>query len=241
MDENFEVVFWPIAFDGKVKDVEALPDGAITLMLVNGGIRTSENEEMAKLLRRKSKILVAFGSCATEGCIPGMANFSSQEDIFKAAYDTPSTNNPDGVWPQPKFQMPEGEIHIPEFYPALRTLEQVVPGGLLRTRLPTGIPSDCRHHRSGNRCAQGECKLTSRLVQPLELEILLFVMSVHVLEMLSRSKASNASRKLNTSIRSCVCWSREFHAMDLPPAAGVPLAAQLLARNVLGATVRQKG
>jgi F420-non-reducing hydrogenase small subunit len=127
VDENFEVVFWPIAFDGKVKDVEALPDGSITLMLINGGIRTSENEEMAKLLRRKSKILVAFGSCATEGCIPGLANFSSQDDIFKAAYDTPSTNNPDGVWPQPKFMMPEGEIHIPEFYPSLRTLEQVVP------------------------------------------------------------------------------------------------------------------
>ena len=53
VDENFEIVFWPIAMDGKVKDVEALPDGSITLMLINGGIRTSENEEMAKLLTTK--------------------------------------------------------------------------------------------------------------------------------------------------------------------------------------------
>lgn len=127
VDENFEIVFWPVAMDGKVKDVEALPDGAITLMLINGGIRTSDNEEMAKLLRRKSKIVVAFGSCATEGCIPGLANFSSTEDIFKAAYDSPTTNNPDKIRPQPNYQMPEGEIHIPEFYPAVRTLDQVIP------------------------------------------------------------------------------------------------------------------
>jgi F420-non-reducing hydrogenase small subunit len=127
VDENFELVFWPVAMDGKVKDVEALPDEAITLMLINGGIRTSENEEMAKLLRRKSKILVAFGSCATEGCIPGLANLSSVDEIFSAAYDSPSTVNPDKIRPQPKFQMPEGEIHIPEFYPTLRTLDQVVP------------------------------------------------------------------------------------------------------------------
>ena len=29
---------------------------------------------MAKLLRKKSKTLVAFGSCAQEGCVPGLAN-----------------------------------------------------------------------------------------------------------------------------------------------------------------------
>lgn len=126
VDENFEIVFWPVAMDGKVKDVEALQDGEITLTLINGGIRTSENAEMARLLRKKSKIVVAFGSCATEGCIPGLANFSSVDDVFMAAYDSPSTVNPDGIRPVPNTQMPEGEIHIPEFYPSLRTLEQVV-------------------------------------------------------------------------------------------------------------------
>ena len=71
VDANFEVVFWPVAMDAKYKDVEAMPDDSILLTLFNGGIRNSENEEIAHLLRRKSQILVAFGSCATEGCIPG--------------------------------------------------------------------------------------------------------------------------------------------------------------------------
>ena len=63
--------FWPVAMDAKYKDVEAMPDGSILLTLFNGGIRNTENEEIAHLLRRKSQILVAFGSCASEGCIPG--------------------------------------------------------------------------------------------------------------------------------------------------------------------------
>ena len=77
VDANFEVVFWPVAMDAKYKDVEAMADGAITLCLFNGSIRNSENEEMAHLLRRKSKVLVAFGSCACEGRIPGLANLYS--------------------------------------------------------------------------------------------------------------------------------------------------------------------
>jgi F420-non-reducing hydrogenase small subunit len=127
VDANFDVVFWPVAMDAKYKDVEAMADGEITLTLINGGIRNDENEHLAKLLRQKSQILVSFGSCAEEGCIPGLANFSTEQQIFDAAYDTISTDNPQGVRPQPSWQAPEGEIHIPTFYPVLRPVTQVVP------------------------------------------------------------------------------------------------------------------
>ncbi len=124
----FDIVFWPAAMDFKYKDVEALEDSSIELCLYNGAIRTSENEAMARLLRRKSKILVAFGSCAVEGCIPGLANFTTREAILEWVYQkSPSTVNPDGVRPQPRLQAPEGELEIPEFYEEVRTLGQVVP------------------------------------------------------------------------------------------------------------------
>jgi len=113
--------------DGKYKDVEEMADGSITLTLFSGGIRNSENEELAHLLRRKSQILVAFGSCASEGCIPGLANLSSPKAIFDASYDTVSTVNPEHTWPQPSFSAPEGELHLPKFYPVLKTLDQIVP------------------------------------------------------------------------------------------------------------------
>lgn len=127
VDANFEVAFWPVAMDAKYKDVEALPDKSILLTLFNGSIRNKENEEIAHLLRRKSQILVAFGSCATEGCIPGLANFSSRQDIFNTVYQSVSTDNPQGIRPEYNYETPEGTIHIPEFYPVLKTLDQVIP------------------------------------------------------------------------------------------------------------------
>ncbi len=73
-----------------------MADGEIDVCLFNGGIRTSEQEYMAQLLRRKSKVLVAFGSCASEGCIPGLGNLHSRQAIFDNSYqETASTENPD--------------------------------------------------------------------------------------------------------------------------------------------------
>ena len=126
VDANFDVAFWPVAMDAKYKDVEAMEDGSILLTLFNGGIRNDENEEIAKLLRRKSAILVAFGSCATEGCIPGLANLSPAREVVETAYHTVSTENPDNIYPQANYEMPEGVIHIPTMTSRVKTLEEVV-------------------------------------------------------------------------------------------------------------------
>ncbi len=74
--EHADLVFWPIALDFKYKDVENMPDENIDVTLFNGAIRNTENEHIAKLLRKKTKVLVAYGSCAHMGGIPGLANFS---------------------------------------------------------------------------------------------------------------------------------------------------------------------
>lgn len=123
----FDIVFWPCATDGKVRDVERLADGEIDVCLFNGSIRTSEQEYMAQLLRRKSKVLVAFGSCAQEGGIPGLANDSTKEQIFAAAYNNAqSTENPQNIRPQPESKVCEGTLHLPLFYENVRTLDQTV-------------------------------------------------------------------------------------------------------------------
>jgi len=126
VDANFDVVFWPVAMDAKYKDVEAMEDGSILLTLFNGGIRNDENEHIAKLLRKKTKILVAFGSCANEGCIPGLANLSDSREIVHTAFNTVTTENPHGIYPMTSYDVPEGEIHIPTILPILKTLDQVV-------------------------------------------------------------------------------------------------------------------
>ncbi len=123
----FDIVLWPCATDGKVRDVEKLADGEIDVCLFNGAIRTSEQEYMARLLRKKSKVLVAFGSCAQDGGIPGLANMANRREVFATAYqDTPSTENPQGLRPQHETQVPEGTLYLPVFYDRVKTLNQTV-------------------------------------------------------------------------------------------------------------------
>ena len=123
----FDIVFWPVAMDFKYKDVEAMEDGAITITLFNGAVRNSENEHLAKLLRQKSKVLCAFGACATMGGIPGLANISNRREIMDLVYtQEPSVDNPDRVFPQTSVTVAEGELTLPELWDTVRPLNQVV-------------------------------------------------------------------------------------------------------------------
>ncbi|MFO7622132.1 MAG: F420-nonreducing hydrogenase [Bacteroidales bacterium] len=121
-----DLVFWPIALDIKYKDVEAMPDNHIDLTLFNGAVRNSENEHMAKLLRAKSKILVAYGSCSHLGGIPGLANFSTKDELLRRVFiESESVINPDKIIPLPEYEVKEGILNIPEFYNDVRSLSQV--------------------------------------------------------------------------------------------------------------------
>ena len=69
--ELVEIAFWPVALDFKRQDVEALDDGELAAAFINGAVRTSEQEEMARLLRRKSAAVIAFGELRDTGRRPG--------------------------------------------------------------------------------------------------------------------------------------------------------------------------
>ncbi len=126
VDAFFDIVFWPVAVDFKVKDVEAMADDEIDLCLFNGAVRTSDNEYMAELLRRKSKILVAFGSCACEGCIPALSNTTTRAATLDWVFaDSPSTVNPDRVMPQTATETPVGTIELPDFWETVCSLDQI--------------------------------------------------------------------------------------------------------------------
>jgi len=98
--ERVEIVLWPVAMDWKRADVEAMPDGHIDVAFLNGALRLDEQEDWARLLRRKARRVVAFGACAHLGGVVGLGNLSTPDQILDAAYrDAPTISNPEGPVP----------------------------------------------------------------------------------------------------------------------------------------------
>lgn len=123
-----DIVFWPCAMDFKRAQVEAFADGEITATFLNGAIRSTEQEEMARLLRRKSGLLLAYGACAQLGGIPGLANQFSREQVLQFYFDDgPSTVNPEKTRPQPSWRDNGHTLTLPDLHQVVRALDQVVP------------------------------------------------------------------------------------------------------------------
>jgi len=127
VDRHFDFFFCPCLLDTKRADLEALDDGAIAITFFNGAIRNSENREMAHLLRRKSQLLIAYGSCSAAGSIPALSNLSGKAEHIRTNYlEGVSLDNPQGVLPQTSSFTAEGEVDLPEFYETVQTLAQTV-------------------------------------------------------------------------------------------------------------------
>jgi F420-non-reducing hydrogenase small subunit len=123
-----DIVFWPVAMDFKRADVEALPDGSILASLINGAVRSSEQEEMVRLLRRKSRLVVAYGACAQLGGVPGLANQFDRTQLLKFAYEeSPSTQNAERAYPTASFREGRRTATLPVLHRLVRTLDQVIP------------------------------------------------------------------------------------------------------------------
>jgi F420-non-reducing hydrogenase small subunit len=122
-----DIRLWPIAVDGKYRDVEAMEDGELDLTIFNGGVRNSENEHIAKLLRQKSKMVIAYGACAYMGGIPGLANLTSRDKIMDTAYvHNPSIEPGSSQVPQPETKIDGKMLEIPHFYRRVYRLDHVI-------------------------------------------------------------------------------------------------------------------
>jgi len=123
-----DIVLWPVAMDFKYSAIRAMGAGEIALSIINGSVRNSEHEEMAKLLREKSQLVLAFGACACFGGTPGLANFRTKEDIFAWVYrDAPTVVNPHNNVPLPKSTVNGHTLTLPEFYERVYPLDSIIP------------------------------------------------------------------------------------------------------------------
>jgi len=122
-----EIVLWPLAMDFKYSRIQAMPDGEIALSILSGAVRNSDHQEMAELLRKKSRMVLALGACACFGGTPGLANFRGKDDIFNWVYrDAPTVVNPSGSFPQPETVISGRKLTLPRFFEHVFTLDQVI-------------------------------------------------------------------------------------------------------------------
>jgi len=73
--------------DGKHIDIPEADVGIIT-----GGLRNAEHLEVALEMRKKCKIIMALGTCATHGGIPALANSYHNDEILERYYSTETTD-----------------------------------------------------------------------------------------------------------------------------------------------------
>jgi len=125
--EAVDIVFWPVALDFKREDIEKLNDAEIDVIFINGAIRIGEQQEMVELLRKKSKMVVAFGSCAHLGGIPGLGNFWDKNSIFDRVYhEVPSIEEKNETVPLEEYANNGHKLSLPEFFQTVHPLNQII-------------------------------------------------------------------------------------------------------------------
>ena len=77
--EKIDLVYSPLA------DVKEFPAN-VDVTLVEGAVTNVENEEMAHVIRRNSRLVVSFGDCAVSGNVTALRNRFGVEELVDRAY-----------------------------------------------------------------------------------------------------------------------------------------------------------
>jgi NAD-reducing hydrogenase small subunit len=109
-----DLVFSPIA------DIKKFPDN-VDVTLVEGSVCNEENLHLARELREKSKLVVAFGDCAVTGNVPSMRNRLKLENVLTPVYTEPFYR--EGPGPVPDATNGDIPVLLPKVVP----LNQVIP------------------------------------------------------------------------------------------------------------------
>jgi F420-non-reducing hydrogenase small subunit len=99
---------------GQGKSIE-IPEADVGI--VSGGVRNEENKHILEEMRKKTKILIALGSCAAQGGIPAQANMFTKDEVFEQIFrNSPSTD----AAPDPDHP------NVPKWLDSCKALDEVV-------------------------------------------------------------------------------------------------------------------
>jgi F420-non-reducing hydrogenase small subunit len=97
LTEHLDIVHAPVLMDHKYygqcgDEGEHLNIPEAVVGIVTGGVSNDEHIEVLEEMRKKCKILIALGSCATQGGIPALMNGQDSGKSFDEIYQTASTD-----------------------------------------------------------------------------------------------------------------------------------------------------
>ncbi len=101
-----------------ITDLKHADKDGVDVGILEGGINNTANEEQARLMRSRCKILVALGDCAVFGGVPAMRNFFPLEESLRRAYVETESTDSEGIIPS------DPELCVPT---RVRALSEVVP------------------------------------------------------------------------------------------------------------------
>lgn len=77
--EKAEVVYSPLV------DRKEYPED-VDVVLIEGAVGNSEHRHLLEEIRRKTKLVVAFGDCAVTANVPSLRNPVRREEVLRAVY-----------------------------------------------------------------------------------------------------------------------------------------------------------
>lgn len=121
---------------GPLVDAQEFPKG-VDVAIVEGAVSSQNDLEKVRLIRSRSKIVVALGDCAVTSNVPAMRNNTPVKKLLDGIYVTPPT---DGVPPLLKHAVPVGDtvkvdLHVPGCPPPAGSIAFVL-GELVEGRMP---------------------------------------------------------------------------------------------------------
>lgn len=109
LSSQFDLVFSPLV------DFKTFPEG-VDIALVEGAISSVEDEHKIKIIRERTKMLIAMGDCAITTNVPGMRNPFGTKAILEHAYFETVERQP---------QIPT--VSVPKLIEKVRPVHEVVP------------------------------------------------------------------------------------------------------------------
>ncbi|MET1160444.1 MAG: hypothetical protein ABWW65_05730 [Thermoprotei archaeon] len=136
--KKYDIVYWNAVVDTKLEDLKKIDK--IDVGIFMGVVRTDQHVELAELLREKSDIVVAYGTCAAYGDIPGLAALTNAKKLLEdvnrtvttASYEENNVIVKETSFPKlldtvyPVVQLIDADIIVPGCPPSTESNEELV-------------------------------------------------------------------------------------------------------------------